>query len=66
MLAAYAVGEKGRVVGLEADPNVAFIVRNGMKTYDTSELPLTNCMRHIEVVQSEAVAFLKHQKKRFL
>lgn len=62
MLAAYTVGNKGKVVGLEADPNVAFIVRNGMKTYDTSELPLTDCMRQIVVVQSEAVAFLKKQE----
>lgn len=61
MLAAYTVGENGVVVGLEADPNVAFIVRNGMETYDTSELPLTSCMRYIKVVQSEAVDYLKNQ-----
>ena len=60
MLAAYTVGEAGRVVGLEANPNVAFIVRQGMQAYDTSELPLTACMRHIEVVQSEAVRYLKN------
>lgn len=59
MLAAFTVGEQGRVVGLEANPNVAFIVAKGMQTYDTSELPLTACMRQIEVVQAEAVAYLK-------
>ncbi|WP_141903276.1 class I SAM-dependent methyltransferase [Lysinibacillus sp. Y5S-8] len=59
MLAAYSVGETGRVVGLEANPNVAFIVSRGMQTYDTSELPLTACMRRIEVVQAEAIAYLK-------
>lgn len=59
MLAAFTVGEQGRVVGLEANPNVAFIVGQGIKTYDTTELPLTKCMRHIEVVQAEAVAYLK-------
>ncbi len=59
MLAAYTVGETGRVVGLEANPNVAFIVRQGMQTYDTTELPLTACMRQIEVVQSEAIHYLK-------
>jgi len=61
MLAAYTVGQYGRVVGLEANPNVAFIVAHGMKAYDTSELPLTACMRQIEVVQAEAVAYLKSQ-----
>ncbi|MGG2054665.1 class I SAM-dependent methyltransferase [Lysinibacillus pakistanensis] len=59
MLAAYTVGGKGRVVGLEANPNVAFIVKQGMQTYDTTELPLTACMRHIEVVQDEATRYLK-------
>jgi len=59
MLAAYTVGEKGRIVGLEANPNVAFIVGQGMQTYDTTELPLTACMRQIEVVQSEAVRYLQ-------
>ena len=59
MLAAYTVGGKGRVVGLEANPNVAFIVKQGMQTYDTTELPLTECMRHIEVVQDEATRYLK-------
>lgn len=59
MLAAYIVGETGRVVGLEANPNVAFIVRQGTQSYDTSELPLTACMRQIEVIQAEAVAYLK-------
>lgn len=61
MLAAFIVGEYGRVVGVEANPNVAFIVAHGMGTYDTTELPLTACMRQIEVVQAEAIDFLKHQ-----
>jgi 16S rRNA (guanine1516-N2)-methyltransferase len=61
LLAAYTVGKEGKVVGLEADPNVAFIVKVGMQTYDTSELPLTSCMRDIEVIQATAVDFLKSQ-----
>ena len=59
IVAAFVTGSKGKVVGVEANPNVAFIVGKGMQTYDTSELPLTACMRHIEVVCSEAVAYLK-------
>lgn len=61
LVAAYAVGDEGNVVALETDPNVAFIVRHGMKNYDTSELPLTACMRQIQVVQCEAVEFLSKQ-----
>ena len=59
LLAAYAVGDSGRIVGVEADPNVAFIVKNGMQTYDTSELPLTAVMRNIEIVHANAIDYLQ-------
>lgn len=62
LLAAYAVGEEGKVTAIEADKNVAFIVKTGMQTYDTTELPLTACMRHIEVIHSTALDFLKSQQ----
>ena len=61
MLAAFTVGAKGRVIGLEANREVAFIVKNGMATYDTTELPLTACMRQIEVVQQDALSYLRSQ-----
>lgn len=62
LLAAFAVGESGKVTGLEVDKNVAFIVKNGMQTYDTTELPLTACMRDIEVIHATALEFLKRQQ----
>lgn len=62
MVAAFAVGASGSIMGLEADPNVAFIVRKGMESYDTSELPLTECMRQITVIQREALEYLKEQQ----
>lgn len=58
LVAQYVVGE-GRVVGVEADPVVAFIVREGMQHYDLHELPIASPMRNIEVVQAEAVDYLK-------
>ncbi|WP_107841196.1 class I SAM-dependent methyltransferase [Metasolibacillus meyeri] len=61
MLAAFVVGEQGKVVGLEANRNIAFIVKHGMQTYDTTKLPLTACMRQIEVRHIEAVEFLRQQ-----
>lgn len=61
LLAAYTVGQDGKVVGLEADKNVAFIVKAGMQSYDTTELPLTACMRDIEVIHTTALDFLKAQ-----
>lgn len=62
IVAAFVVGKTGKVIGLEADKNVAYIVRTGMKQYDMSELPLTECMRTIEVIHHEAVEFLKKQE----
>lgn len=61
LVAAYVVGEQGSVTGLEANTNIAFIVKQGMYMYDTTELPLTACMRRIEVVATEAVAYLQQQ-----
>lgn len=58
IVAAYIVGNDGKVIGLEENRNVAFIVKQGMKTYDYSDIPLTSCMRQIEVVHAEAVDFL--------
>ncbi|MBD8034931.1 MULTISPECIES: class I SAM-dependent methyltransferase [Solibacillus] len=62
LLAAYAVGNSGEIIGLEADQNVAFIVKTGMQTYDTSELPLTSYMRNIKVIHANALEFLKKQE----
>ena len=58
LVAQYVVGN-GHVVGVEADPAVAFIVREGMKHYDLNELPIASPMRKIEVVHSEALQFLR-------
>lgn len=62
MVAAFKVGDTGQVVGLETNKNIAWIVRTGMQQYDTTELPLTACMRSIQVIHSEAVNYLKTQQ----
>ncbi len=61
IVAAFIVGEQGRVVGLEDNQNIAFIVQEGMNNYDVTELPLTACMRQVEVIHTEAVDFLTNQ-----
>ncbi|MGG0657449.1 class I SAM-dependent methyltransferase [Rummeliibacillus pycnus] len=61
MLAAFAVGQSGKVVGCEGNQNVAFIVKEGMKRYDISQLPLLKCMERITVIPSLAIDFLKQQ-----
>ncbi|MBK3495104.1 class I SAM-dependent methyltransferase [Viridibacillus sp. YIM B01967] len=61
MMAAFAVGESGKVIGCEGNANVAFIVSEGMKRYDITNLPLLSCMEQIEVVHSVALDYLKLQ-----
>ena len=61
LVAQYVVGSAGRVVGVEADAVVAFIVKEGMQHYNLNELPIAKGMRDIEVVHQEALDFLKTQ-----
>jgi hypothetical protein len=49
-LASLAAGEEGRVIGLEASPVIARMVQEGLKTYQSSFLPLNEAMRRIEVL----------------
>ncbi|GGG31241.1 hypothetical protein GCM10007425_27350 [Lysinibacillus alkalisoli] len=58
MLGAYQVGDTGRVIGLEGNRNVAFIVKQGLQQYDVTTLPLTACMRRIEVIHAQAIDYL--------
>lgn len=61
LVAAFVVGGSGKVVGVEANANVAFIVKEGMRTYNYEELPLTSCMRSVQVEHANALEFLKSQ-----
>lgn len=60
MIAMEVVGESGRVVGCEANANVAFIVEQGLQNYDfeAEKLPQLSNMRKIEVVSMNAVDYL--------
>lgn len=63
MIAAEVVGDSGRVVGCEANKNVAFIVQQGLQSYDfiAEKLPQLSRMRNIEVVAENAIDYLKKQ-----
>lgn len=63
MIAAEVVGSSGRVVGCEANENIAFVVKQGLKTYDfeRENLSLLSNMRKIEVVAENAIDYLKKQ-----
>ena len=53
LVAAYAVGPAGRVVGLEASPMVAAITRYGLADYSLPDAGMSAAMRRIEVVNCD-------------
>lgn len=61
LIASYAVREAGRVIGVEGDNDIAFIVKEGLKKYEAPFGELQAAMRRIEVKQADAVTFLKSQ-----
>ena len=58
-IAAYAVGEAGCVVGLEASPLLYFAVSYGLAHYVAEDKDLTQALRRIRPVQALAAAYLE-------
>jgi hypothetical protein len=59
IVASYLVGDEGMVTGTEGQKFLAYMVREGLKTWD-SELPSMNeAMARIKVIHSRAIDFLK-------
>lgn len=55
------LGAGGKVVGCESNPIIAFIIKEGLKSY--SMMPhLTEAMQRIEVEAADAVEYLKSQE----
>ncbi|WP_368664424.1 class I SAM-dependent methyltransferase [Sporosarcina sp. HYO08] len=61
ILASFTVGTGGKVLGIEGDPDVAFITATGLKTFPAKFEELVGAMDRIEVIQSEAIDFLRQQ-----
>lgn len=58
LVASYVVGERGRVLGLEASRPLAVIVRHGLATYSGERPDLIAAMRRIEVRHADHRTFL--------
>ncbi len=50
IVASAVVGNKGRITGLEVNPIVAFIVKEGLKIWETNSDAVNQAMRRIEVL----------------
>lgn len=59
IVSSFGVGKAGKVVGLEANPFLAYIVKNGLKTYRATNQDLESAMRRIEVINEDYEDYLK-------
>lgn len=62
IIASFMVGEEGCVVGVEGDRDIAFIVQEGLKKYETAFVELKEAMARIVVKQADAVTFLENER----
>lgn len=59
IIASYAVGDSGIVHACEKEANIAYIVDNGLKNYETNNNALLKSMRKIQLIHQDAVPYMK-------
>lgn len=62
IVSGYGVGEAGSVVGLEVNPLIAIVVREGLKTYLPTNYDIKYAMNNIEVINQDYLSYLKQQE----
>lgn len=62
IVASFLVGEEGKVIGIEGQKFLAFIVKNGLKTWDSGLESMNQAMKRIEVMHSSALEYLRCQE----
>lgn len=62
IVASFVAGERGKVTGVEARNELAYMVKEGLKTWDSGLEAINRAMREIEVVQGHALDYLKTQE----
>ena len=60
LMAAYAVGDTGSVVGCEANPILAFILQEAFHNGRTGYVEFQTLMNQIHIESSDAISYLKH------
>ncbi|GAA0366253.1 class I SAM-dependent methyltransferase [Bacillus horti] len=58
IIAAFTVGEQGKVVGVESNPVLAFMVAKGLQSWETDSVELKEAMARVEVIQADHMPFL--------
>ncbi|KYG34976.1 class I SAM-dependent methyltransferase [Alkalihalobacillus trypoxylicola] len=64
LVAQYLVGHEGKVVGVEANEMIAFIVKQGLQTWNDARSDLLELMKNIKVHHEHHLSFLKKQPSR--
>lgn len=59
IIASYQVGKRGKVIGLEAEKYLSFIVQDGLKRWTTDNDEMNEAMRRIEVQHVHCFNLLK-------
>jgi predicted methyltransferase len=59
IVASYQVGEKGKVIGLEAEKYLSYVVQAGLKKWSTDIKEMNEAMRRIDVHHVHCFSFLK-------
>lgn len=59
IIASYLVGEEGAVTGTEGQKYLAYIVKTGLKTWDSEQAEMNAAMARIKVINSKALDYLK-------
>lgn len=59
IVASFAVGETGRVTGIEANPYLAYLVQKGLSQWDSGIADMDEAMRRITVIQNDSLNVLQ-------
>lgn len=62
IVASSVVGKSGRVVGIEGNRHIAFLLQQGLKTWESGNDGMNLAMSRIEVLNRNNLDFLKEQK----
>lgn len=60
IVASYVVGDKGKVVGIEGNRYLAYLVKEGLLTWDPHLDEMTNAQKRVEVVHGLSLDYLKN------
>jgi 16S rRNA G966 N2-methylase RsmD len=59
IVASFAVGKNGKITGIEGNPYMAYIVKNGLQKWHSDIAEMNEAMRRISVIQSDHLIYLQ-------